>query len=98
MQGKFNRRDFLGKSVATASAAGLVAAGNTSPVAASPPQQPESTVDAKKPLETEAGMPQGRIGNVTLSRVILGSNLMTGFSHSRDLRYVGPLMRAYNSE
>jgi hypothetical protein len=98
MQGKFNRRDFLGKSVATASAAGLVAAGNASPAAASPPQQSESTGVAGKSPATEADMPRGRIGNVTLSRVILGSNLMTGFSHSRDLRYVGPLMRAYNSE
>ncbi len=43
-------------------------------------------------------MPYGTIGKLKLSRLILGSNLMGGYSHSRDLSYVGPLMRAYNTE
>jgi hypothetical protein len=43
-------------------------------------------------------MPCGKIGNVKISRLILGSNMMGGHSHARDLSYVGPLMRAYNSE
>jgi hypothetical protein len=97
MQRKVNRRDFLGKSVATAGVAGLVASGNTSTSEATPPQA-ESAEASKNSPATIEGMPYGTIGKVKISRVILGSNLMTGFSHSRDLRYVGPLMRAYNSE
>ena len=43
-------------------------------------------------------MPYGTIGKLKISRMILGSNLMGGYSHSRDLAYVGPLMQAYNTE
>jgi uncharacterized membrane protein YphA (DoxX/SURF4 family) len=41
--------------------------------------------------------PQGRIGKVQLSRLILGGNLIAGVSHSRDLIYVSRLMREYNN-
>ena len=37
----------------------------------------------------------GRIGHVDISRVIIGSNLFGGGAHSRDLRYVGSLLRHY---
>ncbi len=97
MQRKVNRRDFLGKSVATAGVAGFAASGNASTSEASSPLA-ESTEAPNNSPATVEGMPYGTIGSVKISRVILGSNLMTGFSHSRDLRYVGPLMRAYNSE
>ena len=44
-------------------------------------------------------MPSGRIGNVKLSRLILGSNLMTGYSHARDLSgYANELFRQYNTD
>jgi hypothetical protein len=95
---KVNRRAFLGKSVATAGVAGMVASGSASSTAASTPGQDDAQVGATKSPSSAAGMPRGKIGDVEISRVILGSNLMTGYSHSRDLRYVGPLMRAYNSE
>jgi hypothetical protein len=98
MQRKVNRRDFLGKSVATAGVAGLVASTSSSAAAAESPQEADAPSSSQSSLATEAGMPRGTIGSVQISRVILGSNLMTGYSHSRDLRYVGPLMRAYNSE
>ena len=42
-----------------------------------------------------AGLPMGRIGHVEISRVIIGSNLFAGGAHSRDLRYVGSLLRHY---
>jgi hypothetical protein len=51
-------------------------------------------------LDTAFGpgeMPQGKIGDVTVSRMILGGNLMSGYAHSRDLVYVSRLMREYNS-
>ena len=34
----------------------------------------------------EAGMPRGKIGKLEISRLILGGNLLTHFTHSRDLR------------
>ena len=43
-------------------------------------------------------LPKGKLGPFELSRLILGGNLILGGAHSRDLRYVGSLMRAYNTE
>jgi len=42
-------------------------------------------------------LPQGRIGNVTLSRMILGGNLIGGWAHARDLIYASKLVRAYHT-
>jgi uncharacterized membrane protein YphA (DoxX/SURF4 family) len=43
-------------------------------------------------------LPKGTIGKHSISRVIFGSNLIGGWSHSRDLLYVSSLFKAYNSE
>jgi hypothetical protein len=44
------------------------------------------------------GLPTGKIGNVTISRLICGGNLIGGYAHSRDLIYVSPLLKQYFSE
>ena len=40
----------------------------------------------------------GDLGNLEISRLLLGCNLIGGWSHSRDLRYVSSLFKAYNTE
>jgi len=45
-----------------------------------------------------SSLPTGRIGKVTLSRLILGGNLIGGWAHSRDLMYASKLFREYNTE
>ncbi len=45
--------------------------------------------DARDPL------PKGKIGNLSVSRIIIGGNLIAGFAHSRDLMYVSALMKRY---
>jgi hypothetical protein len=60
--------------------------------------------DANDPNKTKAPppqtekMPTGKIGNLTISRMILGGNLIVGWAHSRDLIYVSKLFKAYNTE
>ena len=44
------------------------------------------------------GMPTGKIGNVTISRLICGGNLISGWTHSRDLKYISALSKAYNTD
>lgn len=41
-------------------------------------------------------LPFGRIGNLPLSRMILGGNLMGGWAHARDLIYVSKLVKSYH--
>jgi hypothetical protein len=43
-------------------------------------------------------MPVGKIGNVTIGRLILGGNQFSGWSHSRDLKYLRDLFKAYATE
>ena len=48
--------------------------------------------------ELNGVLPKGKLGKHEISRLLIGSNPINGFAHSRDLSYVGPLFRAYNTE
>ena len=39
-----------------------------------------------------------KIGNATLSRMMLGGNLISGWAHARDLLYTDKLVKAYHSD
>jgi len=43
-------------------------------------------------------LPSGQIGDLKISRLILGGNLIGGYAHSRDLIYVSDLFIHYNTE
>ena len=43
-------------------------------------------------------LPKGKIGNLEMSRLIFGSNLIGGYAHARDLIYMPRLFREYNTE
>jgi hypothetical protein len=43
-------------------------------------------------------MPTAKLGNLEISRVIAGHNLVVGQAHSRDLLYTSQLLRAYFTE
>jgi len=52
-----------------------------------------------KTLENLEGQcPKGKIGNMELSRLIAGGNLIGGWAHSRDLLYVSKLVTAYHND
>jgi len=48
--------------------------------------------------EIKGILPKGKIGNLEVSRLILGCNLIGGWAHARDLLYANQLFRQYNSE
>lgn len=48
--------------------------------------------DLKKPC------PKAKIGDLKLSRIILGGNLVGGWAHARDLIYVSDLVKAYHTK
>ncbi len=45
--------------------------------------------------DLKGAVPKSRIGDMELSRVILGGNLIGGWAHARDLIYVSKLVKAY---
>lgn len=40
----------------------------------------------------------GKIGNVNLSRMILGGNVIGGWAHGRDMRYYDKMVKAYHTD
>ena len=48
--------------------------------------------------ELKGVLPHGKIGKHEISRLIMGGNLIGGYSHGRDLLYTDQLFKAYNNE
>jgi len=48
--------------------------------------------------QMQSDLPKGEIRNLRISRLLLGGNLLARYTHSRDLRYVYNLARAYNTD
>ena len=82
MSHRTDRRTFLRHSLATPAAAAL------SLHAAAQDAQPTAA----------GGVPQGRIGDLEVGRLLLGGNLLTHYTHSRDLQYVYNLAAHYNTD
>ena len=88
MNQNLNRRDFLSQSLMATVGAAVVTS------AAEPPVSPNQ---ANPPVSAQS-MPRGKIGKLSISRLISGGNLISGWAHSRDLHYVAELMRTYNTD
>jgi uncharacterized membrane protein YphA (DoxX/SURF4 family) len=59
-----------------------------------------STIQVKRfgPGELKGELPHGKLGKHNISRLVMGGNLIGGWSHARDLLYVSTLTKAYNTE
>jgi len=94
MSENLHRRNFLKKSVFASSGAALSLSFKEKALLATPIE--ESVSPAKEALNK--GLPVGKIGNVKISRLIIGGNQFSGWSHSRDLKYLRELFTAYSTE
>jgi len=90
MSEDLNRRRFLKESI-VASAGAAFALSLEEKALLAGPAKPAKPV----PAGSSKGMPTGKIGNLKISRLICGGNLISGFAHSRDLIYVSPLIKHY---
>ncbi|HYG35458.1 MAG TPA: hypothetical protein VEC99_11770, partial [Clostridia bacterium] len=84
-----NRRNFLTRALIVSAGAAVTTQAAEAGSSASAPGKVVACSKGK--------LPTGKIGNLTLSRLISGGNLISGWAHSRDLHYVPSLMRAYNT-
>lgn len=89
MSENMNRRDFFKKSL-------IASAGVTSAMSF---EEKNLLAQMRKPARQTAkpvkGLPRGKIGNLNISRIICGGNLIGGYAHSRDLIYVSSLLNHY---
>jgi hypothetical protein len=92
MQHPLDRRSFLGKSMAAASTAALAASFEERALLAYGADPAASSATANSP---NIPFPTARIGKVSITRLICGGNLISGFAHSRDLIYVSELLKKY---
>jgi len=91
MSGNINRRNFLKKSAAVSTGAALALSFEEKALLAAMSNKPAP----KMPRGSIKGVPMGKIGNIKISRMFPGGNLISGFAHSRDLIYVSSLLRKY---
>jgi hypothetical protein len=77
-----DRRTFLGASLGAAGALGATG---------------EAIAQQETP-EPKPAIPCGTIGKARISRLLLGGNLIGGWMHARDLKYVDGLFKAYATE
>jgi len=98
MAKKISRRGFIiGTSISPIIAGGLVAQ-NTEDFPTEVTENEETLEDVElniTPYKASKDMPIGKIGNVEISRLIAGGNIISGIAHSRDLIYVSQLMKNY---
>jgi len=55
-------------------------------------------VDYKQAKDVKGVLPSGKLGDLKITRMVMGCNLIGGWSHSRDLIYGDTLFKAYNNE
>ncbi len=91
MPHELDRRRFLQTSLAGSAASALGLSFEEKALLAQSTKRPASVT----PPESLDLMPTGKIGNLTITRLIVGGNLTSGFAHDRDLIYVSSLLNHY---
>jgi hypothetical protein len=91
MPNELNRRRFLRQSI-LGSAAGAIGLSFEEQALLAQSSGRPAAADAS---DSAGDMPMGKIGNIKISRLFTGGNLISSFAHSRDLIYVSSLLRHY---
>ncbi len=99
MSKKTDRRCFLARGVLGAAAIGAAHTSIEENILAAAVQDGAAETKAGPKTDIPPGsLKCGKIGDVSLSRLLLGGNLIGGWAHSRDLMYASKLFKAYNTE
>lgn len=87
-----SRRDFLKNATIAAAGSTVALSSLGSSMAAEP--LPSMVM----PQTFNKGIPTGKLGNLSVTRLFLGCNQVSGYGHCRDLSYVHQLMREYQTD
>jgi len=91
MTDKVSRRGFLRRSAMVSAGAAMALSFEEKALLA----QVAATAGTAQLKGSAKGLPRGKIGDLSISRIICGGNLISGFAHSRDLAYVSSLLKQY---
>jgi hypothetical protein len=92
MSKRVGRRGFFTRSLAASAGAAALGMGFEEKALLAHQAEAAERPEKEAPIK---GLPKGKIGDVEISRVIVGSNLFGGGAHARNLQYVSALMRRY---
>jgi hypothetical protein len=91
-----NRREFFKKTLLSSAALGAALHAGTRAMAADS-EEKDAAGDISLVPSNEK-LAQGKIAGLSVSRILLGGNLLTHYTHSRDLKYVYNLCAHYNTD
>lgn len=94
MAGELTRRTFVRDSVWASAGAAIALGAEAGRRIAQGAEAPSSS----GPAPAKGTLPKGKIGNLEISRLLLGGNLLARYNHIRDLRYVAELVNRYNTD
>ncbi|MEI7903775.1 MAG: hypothetical protein WCK89_26350, partial [bacterium] len=89
MKQPLNRRNFIRNTMLATT--GLAASAGRASETSAP-------TDKKSAPTQQKLLPTGKLGELSVTRLILGGNLLTRVQHARDLRYIGKLVKSYNTD
>ena len=95
MAENLNRRNFVKKTMITTGIAAGLSSFEEKALLEHQAMAAVKGPSKEKAAEAINGLSKGKIGNIEISRVIIGSNLFYGGAHARNLRYVSQLMARY---
>ncbi len=98
-----DRRCFLARGVLAAAAAGVVHSSIEENILLAAQSEGAAKTGQARKEEPKTSIPPGslkcgKIGKVSISRLLIGGNLIGGWAHSRDLMYASKLFKSYNTE
>lgn len=98
---KTDRRCFLARGVLGAAGVGAVHSSIENNILLAAMQ--DGTAQARENKKPKTDIPPGslqcgKIGKVSISRLLIGGNLIGGWAHGRDLMYTDKLFKSYNTE
>ena len=92
-----DRRGFLNKALLGAAGAGAIH-GLEERLLLTKLSGEAGAAEVQQEQTDDEPMPCGKIGDLKISRLIMGGNLIGGWAHARDLIYVSKLFQQYNTE
>ncbi len=99
MSDKTDRRCFLVRGVLGAAGVGAAYSSIEENILSAAMRDGQASAGGAPSTDFQPGdLAVGKIGDVSISRLFIGGNLIGGWAHARDLMYASTLFKAYNTE